>query len=82
MMEKDDDRRVRILRFDTDLLSEWLRGHGNAVRATTAPPDLRVVGLKQATIGPGVWHIVVWSATFEIAADPYDIPFIDFEYTS
>jgi hypothetical protein len=74
------DRRLRQLRLHTDLLSEWLRGEGNAVRFTNAPPDLRVVGISLATTGPGEWHLVIWSATFDIVADPYDIPFADFEY--
>lgn len=77
----DQDRRWRRVRVHTDLLSEWLRGGGSAIRMTTAPPDLRVIGLDQATIGPGEWHLVVWSATFEPVVDSHDIPFIEIEYT-
>lgn len=77
-----NDGRVRRVRLHTDLLSEWLRGGGTPVRMTTAPPDLRVVGISQAAIGPGEWHLVVWSATFAPVADRYDIPFIEIEYTS
>jgi hypothetical protein len=77
----EDDRRVRLVRLHTDLLSEWLRGNGNPIAITTAPPDLRVVGLRQAMIGPGEWLLVVWSASFTPIDDPYEIPFIEIEYS-
>lgn len=82
----ETDFRWRRVRVSSEMLDEWFRGPRQAVRVSTAPPDLLVVGLARVETR-GVWEFVVWSATFEpvphgddLPYEPY--PFVDFEYST
>lgn len=63
------------------MLDDLVRGASEPAHFTTAPPDLIVIGLYQASIGPGVYEFIVWSATFDpFPEHEYPPPLISFEY--
>lgn len=75
------DRKWRRLQVSSELLSDLVCGRAEPARFTTAPPDLTVIGLYQATVGPGVYEFIVWSETFEpFPEGEYPPPLISFEY--
>lgn len=83
----ETDRRWRHVRVSSHLLTAFLRGHMDAARSLTAPPDLLVIGLNEVRTGPAGWFkFVVWSASFEPvpAGESYQssrlLPLVDFGY--
>lgn len=61
------DRRWRRIRVPFLILSDAARGLPVAGRESTAPSDLRVVGIADVESGPeGSLDLVVWSAAFDV----------------
>lgn len=82
------DNRWRRLKVSSQLLSDFLACGVDGGITTTAPSDLKIIGMNEVLIGPtGYFVFVVWSATFEPL--PMDgaghlldaIPYIEFTYT-
>jgi hypothetical protein len=80
------DGRWRLLKVSIELLSDIFACGVAGGITTDAPDDLHIIGVREATTGPGGWiTFIVWSATFEplpmtddILNDP--IPFVKFRY--